>query len=167
MPNHVKRPHRGYVFCPEFTPAKPERLFPDESDDTDIFLFGPAGMPDVLDYHSQNDPSPLRSGNEDVELTSVETVPLTNPSAGAETQDAVALVPSADAAPAAPSLAARIVLGKVHASDTSVSWNVGIAGNPHLMIVGLPGMGKTTSLVSLCRQLAGRKDNSDCLFLPR
>jgi len=34
-----------------------------------------------------------------------------------------------------------------------VNWPPSIRGNPHLMIVGLPGMGKTTSLVNLCRQL--------------
>src|SRR3954447_17030598 len=26
--------------------------------------------------------------------------------------------------------------------------------NPHLMMVGLPGMGKTTALINICRQLA-------------
>jgi hypothetical protein len=46
-----------------------------------------------------------------------------------------------------------VVLGKVHGSETPVSWSVDIAGNPHLMMVGLPGMGKTTCLVNLCRQL--------------
>lgn len=46
----------------------------------------------------------------------------------------------------------RVLLG--HASDGSeLHWEPTIRGNPHLMIVGLPGMGKTTCLVSLCRQL--------------
>ena len=34
-----------------------------------------------------------------------------------------------------------------------VSWRVSIRGNPHLMLVGLPGMGKTTCLINICRQL--------------
>jgi len=34
-----------------------------------------------------------------------------------------------------------------------VTWPPSIRGNPHLMIVGLPGMGKTTCLINLCRQL--------------
>jgi DNA phosphorothioation-dependent restriction protein DptH len=38
-------------------------------------------------------------------------------------------------------------------SEEPVEWKVGIRGNPHLMLVGLPGMGKTTTLISACRQL--------------
>lgn len=34
-----------------------------------------------------------------------------------------------------------------------VAWPPTIRGNPHLMIVGLSGMGKTTCLINLCRQL--------------
>lgn len=34
-----------------------------------------------------------------------------------------------------------------------VTWLPSIRGNPHLMIVGLPGMGKTTCLINLCRRL--------------
>jgi len=36
---------------------------------------------------------------------------------------------------------------------TPVTWPPSIRGNPHLLIVGLPGMGKTTALINLCRQL--------------
>jgi hypothetical protein len=35
-----------------------------------------------------------------------------------------------------------------------VEWRVSIKSNPHLMMVGLPGMGKTTALINICRQLA-------------
>ena len=45
------------------------------------------------------------------------------------------------------------MVGTVHGTDTPVEWSVKIEGNPHLMIVGLPGMGKTTCLVNLCQQL--------------
>jgi hypothetical protein len=48
---------------------------------------------------------------------------------------------------------ASVILGRIHGADASVYWSVNIAGNPHLMIAGLPGMGKTTCLVNLCRQL--------------
>jgi hypothetical protein len=46
-----------------------------------------------------------------------------------------------------------IVLGASE-DGVEVHWEPSIAGNPHLMITGLPGMGKTTCLVSLCEQLA-------------
>jgi DNA polymerase III delta prime subunit len=35
-----------------------------------------------------------------------------------------------------------------------VDWAVSIRSNPHMMVVGLPGMGKTTALINMCRQLA-------------
>jgi DNA polymerase III delta prime subunit len=34
-----------------------------------------------------------------------------------------------------------------------VDWSVSIRSNPHMMMVGLPGMGKTTALINMCRQL--------------
>jgi DNA phosphorothioation-dependent restriction protein DptH len=34
-----------------------------------------------------------------------------------------------------------------------IAWRVSIRANPHLMMVRLPGMGKTTSLINICRQL--------------
>lgn len=44
-----------------------------------------------------------------------------------------------------------ILLG--HTSDGSpITWEPNIEGNPHLMLAGQPGMGKTTCLVSVCRQ---------------
>lgn len=35
-----------------------------------------------------------------------------------------------------------------------VGWNVSTKSNPHLMVVGLPGMGKTTTLINITAQLA-------------
>lgn len=52
-----------------------------------------------------------------------------------------------------PSTLTGILLGAAE-DDSSVYWQPSINGNPHLMIAGLPGMGKTTCLVSLCYQLA-------------
>ena len=34
-----------------------------------------------------------------------------------------------------------------------VRWSLTIKGNPHLLIAGLPGMGKTTCLLNLCKQM--------------
>jgi hypothetical protein len=47
----------------------------------------------------------------------------------------------------------NVLLG-VTEEKTPICWQPSVAGNPHLMIAGLPGMGKTTCLVSLCYQLA-------------
>ena len=46
-----------------------------------------------------------------------------------------------------------IALGTAISTQDEVLWNPSVKGNPHLMVVGLPGMGKTTCLLSLCRQM--------------
>jgi len=43
-------------------------------------------------------------------------------------------------------------LGKTK-DGSSVLWKPSVRGNPHLMVVGLPGMGKTTCLINICKQL--------------
>lgn len=45
-----------------------------------------------------------------------------------------------------------VTLGKTK-DGSSVMWKPSLRGNPHLMVVGLPGMGKTTCLINLCKQL--------------
>ena len=49
-------------------------------------------------------------------------------------------------------LKTQIVLGQSDFQDI-ISWEISIKSNPHLMIVGLPGMGKTTCLLNLCLQM--------------
>ena len=48
---------------------------------------------------------------------------------------------------------AKILLGHRVPGAEPISWETSIKANPHLMILGLPGMGKTTCLINLCRQL--------------
>lgn len=45
------------------------------------------------------------------------------------------------------------VLGTTRAGER-VDWHVSTRSNPHLMVVGLPGMGKTTALINITAQLA-------------
>jgi DNA phosphorothioation-dependent restriction protein DptH len=47
----------------------------------------------------------------------------------------------------------ELLLGHSVPSDNPQRWSLSIKGNPHLMIVGLPGMGKTTIIINLCFQL--------------
>ena len=49
--------------------------------------------------------------------------------------------------------AASVLLGHQHPGDEPLYWHPIIQANPHLMILGLPGMGKTTSLINTCIQL--------------
>ena len=46
-----------------------------------------------------------------------------------------------------------IVLGTSSHSGAEVCWSPSVRGNPHLLVAGLPGMGKTTCLLNLCRQM--------------
>ncbi|HUB49802.1 MAG TPA: hypothetical protein VMB73_32925, partial [Acetobacteraceae bacterium] len=46
----------------------------------------------------------------------------------------------------------EIALGET-LTHVPVHWSVSIRTNPHLMIVGLPGMGKTTALINIVEQL--------------
>jgi len=48
----------------------------------------------------------------------------------------------------------EIALGET-LTHVPVDWSVSIRTNPHLMMVGLPGMGKTTALINIARQLTG------------
>lgn len=46
-----------------------------------------------------------------------------------------------------------IVLGKDLLTSGEVSWPITIKGNPHLLMAGLPGMGKTTCLLNMVKQM--------------
>lgn len=52
-----------------------------------------------------------------------------------------------------PAPQAPIVLLGHDKNQQPVTWSPSIAGNPHLMIAGLPGMGKTTCLINICKHL--------------
>ena len=140
----------GFVFCPEYGAATPVEI------STDIWLFGPARLPE-----SQRGLPP--DGAHEVSIT-VAPSPVVEPRA---------IVPVAQPSPLAPPIdtevsslplveevsadahldAVDLLLGQRQGSDEPVQWRVSIRGNPHLLIVGLPGMGKTTCLIQLCRQL--------------
>ena len=46
-----------------------------------------------------------------------------------------------------------VTLGADTLTGADVQWPLTVKGNPHLLIAGLPGMGKTTCLLNLCRQM--------------
>jgi len=46
-----------------------------------------------------------------------------------------------------------IILGVDSGDGAEIAWNLSVCANPHMMIAGLPGMGKTTCLINLCTQL--------------
>jgi DNA phosphorothioation-dependent restriction protein DptH len=46
-----------------------------------------------------------------------------------------------------------ICLGSDTLTGVDVRWSLTVKGNPHLLVAGLPGMGKTTCLLNLCKQM--------------
>ena len=118
----------GYVFCPDFAAARPEHLAGNDVESCDIWLFGPDSLPDQTQPPGRIETPPSVSAEE--------------PTAPASTTSdvRVAMLPT------------NVHLGVTRA-DEPVTWSTSIKTNPHLMIVGLPGMGKTHCLINICSQL--------------
>ena len=131
---------RGWVFCPDYGGERPLLISPNEWE-TKIYLFGPGLLPDS-DFRFE--PAPAEpSANHPISLTP-EVQPSPDTSASLDTTNV-----SADAEQTTPS----VCLGTDARTNAAVDWSLEVQGNPHLLIAGLPGMGKTTCLLNLCRQL--------------
>jgi DNA polymerase III delta prime subunit len=87
----------------------------------------------------------------------VETAPFPEPPAVRTTESlsnpVIATTPPMPPAPSTDPAPVSVMLGR-RPNGNEVRWQVHIRHNPHLMLVGQPGTGKTTALVNLCQQLA-------------
>ncbi len=140
---------RGWVFCPEYAGIRPLRISPEEWD-TQIFLFGPGLLPDS-DFSSEGS-GPGFFGQENTVYQAKSKAP--NEGGMPKKDDVGRSVDNQDGSisdKVAPIPAVH--LGKEALTNTEVCWSLGVKGNPHLLIAGLPGMGKTTCLVNLCKQM--------------
>ena len=146
--HRVESGNRGWVFCPEYAGREPLEIAP-QGWNTRIFLFGPALLPNAEftesaeqsgaerdDERAEDRLEPQRKSGTETDHTSVEI----EGSSGGE-----------PAGVAAPSLS--VCLGTDTLANTEVQWQLTTKGNPHLLIAGLPGMGKTTCLLNLCKQM--------------
>ena len=155
----VPQPDRGWVFCPEYAGAGPLEMSPAGSD-TQIFLFGPGALPDFECRVASLAPAAeegLDSGGSaqhrdrdlerDASQESLEGAADLESSLleEATTRDAKTL----DAAAETPSVS----FGSDLLTGAEVRWPLTVKGNPHLLMAGLPGMGKTTCLLNLCQQM--------------
>jgi DNA phosphorothioation-dependent restriction protein DptH len=152
-PSTTTQPDRAFIFCPDYSPNTPEELFPGLTEDCRAWLFGPDTLPDkTIELQPSAPPPPP-------------PVPPAAPTAPAadsttEPEEPKAAEPKPDTAPAeppplplVPAQGAPVVdLGEAR-SGQMVTWTPSITTNPHLMIVGLPGMGKTTCLINICQYL--------------
>ena len=163
---------RGWVFCPEFRGRKPLKISPPEWDDVGVFLFGPASLPD-LDWGSSDREEKERSSRSIGETrplpptktlqddtiagaTGVDTngsptasATPTEPDDGIDDQSP----PRPIVSPAGPASEPSVVLGQDRFTASDVHWPLTVKGNPHLLVAGLSGMGKTTCLLNLCKQM--------------
>ena len=144
----VEAGDRGWVFCPEYAGRRPLKISPDHWHTTEIYLFGPALLPDsdfrLETFHSEpayrTAPvhSPIGGDKRSRRDVDGENTEVGNGDASG--------VPTVDSAPS-------VCFGANTITRTEVRWPLTVRGNPHLLIAGLPGMGKTTCLLNLCKQM--------------
>lgn len=163
-PNLAERSDRAFIFCPDFSPTAPEELFPGLAEECRVWLFGPDTLPDkpaeVKVEVAPPPPPPTLTPTPApallTETTNLGSAPATSPAAPPTGSAPSASETAATAQPATVSTDQPgipvVSLGDARGGQT-VKWSPSIASNPHLMIAGLPGMGKTTCLINICKQL--------------
>ncbi len=154
----MERSDRGWVFCPEFSGETPLEISPNDWE-TRIFLFGPGLMPDS-DFRFE---SIARQPEVAASDPSMSPTPPPGPSEMPLSEAAAEEVPARDDKPddtaqggaenRADGEPSSLSLGTDTLTGADVHWSISIKGNPHLLLAGLPGMGKTTCLLNLCNQM--------------
>jgi DNA phosphorothioation-dependent restriction protein DptH len=154
-PTLTERSDRAFIFCPDFTPTTPEELFPGLAEECRVWLFGPDTLPDKpaevqaeVTPPPPPAPSPETASSESPFTASPASLPTVIAPGVAETAEAPQPTAARKDQPGVP----VVPLGDARGGE-AVNWSPSIASNPHLMIAGLPGMGKTTCLINICRQL--------------
>lgn len=149
---------RGYIFCPDYQ-GQPAEIATDGA--TRVVLCGPQSMPDqpLRMAGDTRNPLPVTASVEPHEALPSST--RVDPTAAAPVDQFTEIAPSqprssnsaTDLEPPSDPAVATVRLGRLLGTDLPATWEASIRSNPHLMVVGLPGMGKTTCLVNLCHQL--------------
>jgi hypothetical protein len=138
------QPDRGWMFCPEYSGKTPQEITPPDWPVT-IFLFGPLALPD-------SDLPDNRHGGDKPELDAAERA-AEQRSAPVPQNLRQPESPPPQAGPQTGTAEPVLVLGADLRTEKPVTWPLTVKGNPHLLIAGLPGMGKTTCLLNLCTQM--------------
>ena len=153
---------RGWIFCPELASSNPLKISTADSR-TEIFLFGPDSLSDSVytpeskaDSESvERDPAPSKRllKVENVREIDRETKGAGEGALGLGQLNAAKTETSFEAKEERLSEVPLICFGTEVYGGNEVHWPLTTKGNPHLMLAGLPGMGKTTCLLNLCRQM--------------
>lgn len=152
----VDRPDRGWIFCPDYTGGSPLEFAQSEWDGR-MFLFGPDLLPD-----SDIPRLPDASSDEELVTTLTQDERNENPSFS-ETISSAGSMPEANLSDSSSPSGGEefllsdgvpaVSLGTDTLTGEPVRWPICIKGNPHLLMAGLPGMGKTTCLLNICKQM--------------
>lgn len=146
---------RGYIFCPEYKAESPALLSFDES--PLIYLFGDSQIPDraarqrMIDLKSDQNIEPLEPQDATSNIES-------DDKDSSQKEPMQSVLKEEDSAKEIQTRGETLIhLGDEIQSAESVKWKISINANPHLLLVGLPGMGKTTSLINICTQMLREK----------
>lgn len=158
---------RGFIFCPEYVADVTTKV--SYNGQPDIYLFGGNEMPDPpnrgisisIDSSTVDDTAEERTFHATVgEHTPIEPQLFDRQSVAGQSEESVAeeTVESKECSAVSfnQPTDTPVLLGCEPSNGEEVRWRISIKTNPHLMIVGLPGMGKTTSLISICRQMVSQ-----------
>ena len=158
----MKGGDRGWVFCPEYAANSPSQISPVESD-TQMFLFGSESLPDsdypreLIAPPSEEEergpalpPQQLRDESRDPDdRLDLEVEVASDPGEAYSERIESSDENEESGVHEAPS----ICFGSDTYTGDEVRWPLTTKGNPHLLVAGLPGMGKTTCLLNLCKQM--------------
>lgn len=150
----------GFVFCPEYGGRSPASI--EHEGNARLWLFGPGLLPEPR-FAIPADDGPSTESPIAAPAQGSEANPVASPvdiEANEPTGDSLAALDSTLTSESRPSAEGQldigILLGRKEPGDDPVVWRASIKANPHLMILGLPGMGKTTCLINICEQLQAR-----------
>jgi DNA polymerase III delta prime subunit len=169
---------RGWVFCPEYAGTAPLEISPPDWE-TRIFLFSPTLLPDsdfrretfadLAAVGRKGETASAKSHAEEFEDSKESdsdgsrlTVPEQRLSQGKSLADVAAQSSGGESqtqTAGPPHIASSeeversVCLGTDLLTGSEVRWPLTVKGNPHLLVAGLPGMGKTTCLLNVCKQM--------------
>lgn len=159
------QPDQGWIFCSEYNRDDAEPITLDDAKPP-VFLFGPSydfrsnvkfevpleeGPKTVEDDPGENtdsgdDGEPKEAFGDSETSTKKRKSEEEDASTRLETETSVQPAGSEKVPP-------PILLGYSTLNRQDIFWAPNIKGNPHLLVAGLPGMGKTTCLLNLCKQM--------------
>lgn len=152
----LDRADRGWVFCPDYNGDRPMEVSPNDWDER-VFLFGPDLLPDsdfrrIPPAPQEGQPQARQDIDESLAPREDKTTAGDVSAESGGSEETIVLPPNAPQPGTSPDVI-PISFGVDAITGDDVRWSLTIKGNPHLLIAGLPGMGKTTCLLSLCRQM--------------